>query len=119
MTYFAFIERPDATSPITVSKLLPNAEHFVTTYGHLLNPGECITLVQFSQRITKVYGSPFVQIEAGELHRWQALMAYCEDCILNENTMPTSFEWTDGTYKILGEEAVDWLTRKIGNGQAA
>lgn len=118
---YAFIERPDTIGSITISKLVRNGAHFVTTYGHLLEPGDSLTLHQFSYRIEKHYPSPFVQIEAGELRRWQACMAYAEDHVINFNALPVEFEWTDGVYdhddilKILGGEAVDWLTRKIGH----
>ena len=117
MTYDT-IKRPDTVGSISISKLVPNGEHFITTYGHLILPNESITITEFIHRIDGQYPSPFVHIETGELHRWLELMRYAEDHVRHFGVLPLEFEYTDGVYdaddvlKILGDEAVDWLTNK-------
>ncbi|ARM86151.1 hypothetical protein [Marinobacter salarius] len=115
---YSLIERPDTVGSINLSTMVPNGDHFVTTYGDLLNPGESLPLITFAKRIKKHYPSPFVQIEADELIRWQEFMAYAEDCVINHDELPDTLSYHDGHYseaeihRILGDKAVDWLTRQ-------
>lgn len=118
---YSLIERPDTIGSITISKLVPNGDHFINAYGDLIHAGETLPLHQFAQRIRKAYPSPLVAIEAGELERWNALMCYAEDSVVNFNALPLEFEYPDDgavygyddIVKILGEQAVDWLTSQM------
>ncbi|OLF82065.1 hypothetical protein AWH63_11030 [Marinobacter sp. C18] len=115
---YSLIERPDTIGSITMSKLVPNAGYYIATYGDLLKPKECLTLEQFSKRITSHYTSMKAAKDAGILHRWLTCMAYAEHTAINDDCLPTAFEYTDIVYDsegialILGGPALQWLNAK-------
>ena len=111
---YAFVVS-SATGSTRVPTLLPNGDHYVAVYGHLIHRGERVRLDEFAARIEAHYDTPRTTIEAGEIRRWFNLMAQATDRMTNSGELPQDFQGDDGVYdredcrKILGDAAIKHL----------
>ena len=95
--------------------LLPNAAHYLSTYGHLIAPNETVQLDVFAARIEAHYDNLRCAIEAGDIRRWFDLMRYAEDSMTRFGALPLKFEWefevhyAEDIQATLGPAALNYL----------
>jgi len=112
---FMQITRPDTIGSITATNLLPNAGHFIATYGHLLAPGESIHLNELADRINQHSDNPDCTQEADSLRLWVSLMVHATHLADADYELPDCFEHNGMSYNsreceaILGDRAMIYI----------